>query len=326
VPAFSAFTPFGALRFSSRPSHGEQIYREMVKSLGSGANYSDDFDGLVAARLYMWAMALGRCKYEIERLGHQWDPRRSLEGLPVLERELGIVPERGSTIAQRRAEVVVASRIARGGSRSNVEAVLAELFGADFIAYVTTAPADAVVWPAAPADVGVYDRPGSPRGVFETLDSVIVNSNPVAVRCQLVAGEIGTMRSGRRFVIDSGNYSRTEAVEIQSVSIAGDVATVTATFTNPHSRGVTVATGRQPNQATSLRHNLFVMSPAAAADAKKRRRLHKAAHRLVRGISTWSAADDSGPFQVSVGRLGITTIGAVPGDGIFGSGFDDTFE
>jgi hypothetical protein len=312
MPVFSAFTPFGALRFSSRPSHGEQFYREMVKSLGSGANYSDDFDSLVAARLYAWAMALGRCKYEIERLGHQWDPRRALEGLPVLERELGIVPDRGATIAQRRAEVVVASRIARGGNRSNVEAVLGELFGADFVAYVTTPPADAVVWPENPPDTGVYDRPGSPRAVLQALDSVIHNHAPVDVRCELVAGEIGSVRAGRRFVIDSGNYARVEAVEIDSVSSAGGNIVITATFTRPHTKGVLLATGRQPNQATSRRHNLFVMSATAAADAKKRRRLHKAAHRLVRSISTWSVTDGSGPFLAGVSLPGITTIGALP--------------
>lgn len=326
MPAFSAFTAFGHLAFSSRPPYGEQIYKEMVKSLGSGANYSDDFDSLVAARLYMWAMALSRCKHEIERLGHQWDPRRALEGLPSLEREFGLVPERTATIAERRAEVVVAARIARGASRVNVEAVLSELFGSDFIAYVTTATADAVTSPAVASETGVYDRPGTQRGAFETLDPVLVNGAPTTVRCQLVAGNAETLMVGRRFVIDSGSYSRTEAVEVEAVSTAGDIITITATFTRPHSRGVMLATGRHPNQATSKRQNIFWLSDTAAANAKKRRRTHRAAHRLLRGVSTWCVADDSGPFQVGVGRLGITTIGALPGDGIFGSAFDDTFE
>jgi hypothetical protein len=308
VPRFSAFN---STHFTSAPSYEQQIYEEMVKSLGSGKNYSDDWDSLVAARLYANAMAFGRVKYEIERQGREFLPTKALENLPKLEREYGLIPEPGASTSARRAEVVVAARVARGASRINVEAVLAELFGADFVSYVTTEIADVVVSPVTPIDAGVYSKPGTLRGAFAILWGVTTGA-PVTVACRLLAGSAASLRAGVRVVIDSGDFGRQEAVTVTAVTPNGSDFNVTATFTKPHNHGTVLATGRHASQATSKRSNLFVLSDSAAEDAKKRRRLHRAARRLLRGISTWSAADSSGPFDVGVGRLGITTIGAVP--------------
>jgi hypothetical protein len=309
VPRFSAFN---STHFTSKPPYEEQIYREMIKSLGSGSNYSTDWDSLVSARLYANAMAFGRCKYAIERLGQQFRPTRALENLPLLEREYGVIPELGASIEQRRAEVVVAARIARGASRPNVEAVLTELFGADFISYVTVASADVVTSPANPLNSGVYVKPGSLRGAFEILAPVSRTAAPLTVPVRLLAGSASTLRAGARIVIDSGNYARQEAVTVDAVVPSGSYFNMTATFEKPHNLGTVLATGRHASQATSKRCNLFVLSDTAAADAKKRRRLHRAARRLLRGISTWSASDDSGPFTFGSSRFGITTWGATP--------------
>lgn len=308
MPRASAFN---STHFSSRPSYQEQIYGEMVKSLGSGRNYSDDFNSLVGARLYAFAMAFGRCKYAIERLGHQFLPSRALENLPLLEREYGIAPDPGATIAERRARVVVEARIARGASRTNVEFVLEALFGDDFLRYVTTDIASTVVSPVDPTTTGVYSRAGTPRGVFRTLGHVTRTNEPTTVSCELVAGNAGTLQVGRRFVVDTADPGRVEATTIEQVAGSGPF-TVTATFRHPHTAGVFLGTGRHANQFTSKRENIFVMSPAAALDAIKRRRLHRTARRLLRGISTWCITDGSGPFKVNEGKLGITTIGAVP--------------
>ncbi len=302
---------FNSSHFTSKPSYEEQIYGEMVKSLGSGKNYSDDWDSLVAARLYANAMAFGRCKYAIERMGQQFRPSRALENLPILEREYGVIPEQGAGINERRAEVVVAARIARGASRTNVEAVLTKLFGGDFVSYVTVPSASAVVSPATPTDSGVYDKPGSLRGAFEIIEPISRTGVAITVGCRLLAGSSQTLRIGARFVIDSGNYGRQEAVTIAAIVQLGAVFTLTATFAKPHNVGTVFATGRHASQVTSKRSNLFVLSDTAATDAKKRRRLHRAARRLLRGISTWSASDDSGPFTVGGGILGVTTIGSV---------------
>lgn len=308
-PRFSAFN---STHFTSKPSYEERIYAEMVKSLGSGKNYSIEFDSLVAARLYANAMAFGRCKYAIERLGQQFRPSRALENLPLLEREYGLVPEPKASIAQRRAEVVVAARVARGARRSNVEAILRDMFGDDFLEYVTTPIADAIVSPADPTETGVYERPGSPRAAFALLVPVARIGTPITVGLRRLAGTSAALRVGARVTVDSGDYGRTEAVEVTAVATAGEQINLTATFTKPHNRGVVLATGRHASQYTSKRHNLFVLSAAAARDAHARRRLHRVARRLLRAISGWSVVDTSGPFRIGQGQLGITTVGALP--------------
>lgn len=308
MPRASAFN---STHFTSKPSYEEQIYGEMVKALGAGKNYSVDFDSLVAARLYANAMAFGRCKYAIERLGTQFLPSKALENLPLLEREYGLTPEVGASVAQRRSELVVAARIARGASRTNVEAILSELFGSDFVAYVTNSIADSVVFPVNAPNTGVYVKPGSPRAAFELLTNVARTAIPVTVPARLLAGNAQSLRAGVRFIIDSGDFGRAEAVTVEAVSVVDGVYSITATFAKAHKVGAVIGTGRHARQATSKRENLFVLSATAASDAKKRRRLHRAARRLLRAISTWSIADQSGPFKVGEGRLGITTIGAV---------------
>lgn len=309
MPRFSAFN---STHFTSKPSYEEQIYGEMVKNLGGGKNYTTDFDSLVAARLYANAMAFGRCKYAIERLGQQFRPTRALENLPSLEREYGLVPERSASIAQRRAELVVAARIARGAGRTNVEAIMRELFGAEFVAYVTTRVEDAAVSPADPTESGVYDRPGTQRAVFRLSKAIVRTNVSLTVPVQLLAGSRLALRAGSRIAIDSGDYGRDEAVTIESAAIGSEGAgTITATFTKPHNRAVVFATGRHASQYTSKRHNLFVMTTATASNAQRRRRLHRTARRLLRAISGWSLVDQSGPFRIGQGRMGITTVGAL---------------
>ncbi len=311
MPRFSAFNPFGQLRFSSRPSHSAKIYAEMVKLLGSGENYTDDFDSLAMARVYANAMAFGRLKYALERAASQFRPTRVLELLPDLEREYGLIPEATATIPQRRAELVVAAWVARGARRTNVEAILAQLFGADAVEYVTVAIADAVMSTGAPESRGVYVRPGTPRMAFRLTAAIARVGVAVTVQARLVAGDGPAPAVGSRIMIDPSDHGRVEAVTVEAATLVGDLLTLTVTFAKAHVAGTVLATGRHPNIVTNKRHNLFVMGATATRDNRTRRRLHRTAYRLLRGVSTWSITDGSGPFKVGVGRLGITTIGTV---------------
>jgi hypothetical protein len=306
---FSAFASFGALRFSSRKPHGQLIYEQMVADLGDGENYSLDFDSLAAARLYANAMTFARAKYALERAGSQFRPSRALELLPALEDEYGIVPSPDATISERRSELAVAMRIARGASRVNIEEILTELLGDDFVSYETIDASDAVVNTADPSDVGVYVKPGTERSVYRTTQSVLTTGSPVTIGYEFVTGANETLQAGDIIIIDPGNYGRVEAVTISSVD--DEDSTLTATFANPHNSGVVMATGRHPHLVSSKLHNLFVLSEEAMASARTRTKANRAIRRLLRGVCTWSLTDGSGPFKVGVGKLGVTTIGDV---------------
>lgn len=309
MPRFSAFQ---STHFTSEPSHQEKIYDEMVRLLGSGQNYTDDFDSLAMARIYAFAMAFGRVKYELERAGSQFSPDKALDLLPALEREYGLVPEQGATVSERRRDLAVAMRVARGARRTNVESVLAELFGSAFIKYITIPVANAVLSTSTPAARGVYDLPGTPRTIWRLTHAISLTFTPVAIELEIVAGDRVAPEPGRRVVIDSGDHGRVEAVTVATAAFVGPtLMSLTATFTKAHTAGTLLATGRHPNLASTKRRNLFLMSADAVRENKKRRKLHRNAHRLLRGVSVWAATDGSGPFKVGVGRLGITTIGTV---------------
>lgn len=311
MPKFSAFNPYGALRFSSRPSHGEKIFREMVRAVGGEQNYSTDFDGMAMARLYAFAMAFGRCKYALERTGSQFRPDRVLELLPALEKEYGIAPERNATLAQRRADLAAAAQIARGARYTNVVEVLTALLGDDFVSYLPTDVADAVVTTTMPQSRGVYDKPGTLRSVFRLTSHVSRINAAITVQAEFVTGAKAAPAPGARFVLDTGDPGRVEAVTVTAATLTGTTLTLTATFTKPHSSGTVLATGRHPNLVGSKRHNLFVLTADGAPNNRARRRLHRAARRLLRETSTWAITDGTGPFKVGQGKLGLTTIGAV---------------
>lgn len=321
--AFSAFNAFGHLRFSSRPPHGEKIYRDTVRALGNGKNYSDDFDSLSMARIYANAMAYARAKYAAERAGSQFIPSRALELLPALEAEYGIIPEDGETITERRTTLAAFMRVARGARRDNVEAVMSELMGADFLAYVTVDKAVAVNSHADPSTVGVYKAPGTSKALFKISSAVSMVGTPVSVFYDPIVIPEGqlipetppyVLLVGERVIIDPGHHDRIEAVTVTAVTIAP--RKFTATFTKPHDSGVVVASGRHPHLMSTKRHNLFVLSAAAMTSDKKRRKAHRIIRRLLRAISTWSIAEaltatTAGPFKVNQGKLGRTPIGAI---------------
>jgi hypothetical protein len=315
MPRFSRFTPFGHLRFSSKPSHGELIYGDMVRSLGDGKNYTKDPESLAMARVYANAMLFARAFYTVERAGSQFRPLRAVELLPTLEREYGIVPEADQTIPERQRILAATARIPRGARRDNVVAVMTELLGADFIAYLTVDKSAAVVSHAAPADVGVYVKPGTPRSVFRTSSAVSILGTPKAVLYAPVVGASPRLTVGDRIVIDAGHLDRIEAVTV----LAATTQFVVATFTKPHDPGVLVATGRHPHLMSTKRHDVFVLSSAAVRSGRIRGRVEKILRRLLRGVSTWSLTEETspgaiGPFTIGESTIGITALeaGTVP--------------
>src|ERR1041384_5986352 len=166
MPRFSAFQ---STHFTSEPSHQEKIYDEMVRLLGSGQNYTDDFDSFAMARVYAFAMAFGRVKYELERAGSQFRPDLALGLLPALGGERGLVPEQGASISERRRDLAVAMRVARGAKKTNVDSVLVELLAADFVKYITVPVGSAVLSASDPRTTGVYDPPGTPRTIWRQI-------------------------------------------------------------------------------------------------------------------------------------------------------------
>lgn len=315
MTTFSAFTRFSnGARFSKKPPHGKRIFDDLVRNLGGDRNYTLELDSLAGARVFSSAMLFARALYSAQRAGSQFRPLKAVELLPTLEREYGIVPERDETIHERQRTLSAYAKIPRGARYDNVVAVMQELLGDDFVGYITTEAADAVVSHADPTDVGVYSKPGTLRSVFVTQAPVSFLGVPVTITYVYSSGSRTRLLAGDRVIVDAGDNGRVEAVTVTNSS----VSTFTATFTQPHSAGILVATGRHPHLLTSKRHNLFVLSAAAVRSGRLRNKANRAIRRLLRAVSTWSLSEVgatpgfTGPFTVGGGQIGITTIGLVP--------------
>jgi hypothetical protein len=307
MPRLSAFTPFGQLRFSSRTPPAELMFRSMRDSSGGEQNISASFDSLVQAEIYADAIAFARAKLWAERAGSQFRPRKAIELLPKLEKEYGLVPKATARVKERQTEVTAAAKVARGARRENVETVLRELMGDDFLAYLTVSKAEAVVSTATPETVGVWVAPGTPMGVYRATGAVSLLGSPVVVPYVRVAGDTAPLLAGSRVIIDSGDYGRVESVAIEAVT----PTQVTATFTKPHNPGVLFSTGRTPHVSSTKRHNIIVLTVTAMNDPEKRRRIERVLRKLLRGVSTWALAETSGtgtagPFIIGTSRIGRT--------------------
>lgn len=314
MPKFSAFTPFGHLRFSASPAPGEVIYDDMVRNSGGETNISTEFDDSpVNADLYCESMQLARAKQTVMMAGEQYIPLRAVPMLPKLEKENGVVPGPKDSIRKRQKVVSAEAKIARGAHRENVETVLRGLLGDDFVAILPTDKNALVESSNSPETVGNWKPPGSRKQVYKLLSSVALLGVPTTRNIKYIAGDPGGFEVGSYVLVDVGDYNRTERVLVT----AATSTSFTATYTKPHNNGTLVANGRLPNLASTKRHSAVVLSESAAADPEKRRIANRALRKLLRGVSTWSiVADGTGPFLTGGGSgeglLAFTATQALP--------------
>lgn len=137
---FSAFAPFGLLRFSGADSQAKLIYNELVAGVTDPRRGYSPLDLSVGthqeAKYYAWSIVLGKAALTVERAYAQGDPMRAVEGLPDLEEQFEIVPDPAATIPQRQANLTAARQATGGASFHNVVAAMRALLGSNFVAYV----------------------------------------------------------------------------------------------------------------------------------------------------------------------------------------------
>lgn len=332
------------LAFSSKPSHAEAFYRAMVSSIGNQPGSSEALGTISTApgtRMDGWcyanAMAFARARYQLERAGNQVLPTLLTELLATREREYGVIPSPMDTDDTRRAAVAAAYLLPRGAAVNEVRALLEALLGDDFIKYRPTPKAEAVIHPAALGDQPQnLQTPSVARRVITLTEAVTTGLGaPQYVRYQRLVrrpetevpahADFHELRVGDVLVIDPGDLSLAERATVTGLSYEFDdfetgpfYPTVELDLSNPHATGTVGTTAPWPYWRSTKRHNLVVLSPTAALDAEKRRKTNTILGKVLRGVSTWNLAGESsagsfttGPFTVSGGMLGVTTIGLI---------------
>lgn len=317
MPLLSRYTPLGMLALSSEPSHAETIFDAMVRSQGDA--YASG--GPHEAKLYAQAMGLARGLYELERAGNQQFPASASDFFEILEREHGIAPRDGATMAERTAELEARRLLPGGASQANVEQALAALLGDDFVAYRPTPVDEMVLYPA---EIGLSPMNlAPPEVVRKRLAIATPISTGLGAPQQVAYLETQTETEDEQLLAQVGDVlvvgpgtATEERVTVEAVSDTVDGHLFTATFELPHPPGTVAITAPYPMWSSTKRHSLVVVSEAAALDAEKRRRVHDLMRRIARAVSTWDIAGEStpgqtGPFRVGEGLLGVTTIGAI---------------
>jgi hypothetical protein len=299
MPLFSAFTPFGHLAFSGKPSHGESIYNTLKDNFGNVFDTSET--GLQQARLYAQAMVLASAQYQADRAKNNKNPATATELLGVLEHDYQVIPGSRATLPQRRAYLSAVQKITRGNRREAIEDALRTLLGPDFIAYETTLPADIVSTPSNPATGGgVFAGRGTQKKVFQIDATIATIGVPVFVPITMLAGD--PPLTGETYTVDPDPRRNIEQVTIGIVQ--PDPLFVEITFTKAHDSG-TLGTRPHPYWISNQRYDRVVVSVAAATDPETRRKINELMGRALRGVSQWGIIVGTGFFTSDDPVLGL---------------------
>jgi hypothetical protein len=310
VPQFSAFTPYGMLEFSSRPSHGEVIYKDMLRNAGVDENV--DPSGNLASELYADAMLSARVLYTLERAGNQADPRTAQEKLAQLEFEHGVTPPPNATLGERRRELARIRRLNNDGRFGTISQALVELLGDNLVKY-RTVRIDELPPTAGDTPPGaLLVESNTPVRIIRTLTQVSVTGTATPVKTQYVTGSLTQLVTGQKVLISPSDNSRAEVVEVASVTSDG----FTAVFSKPHDAGVLVTTGQHPIVQSYKRIHQIIVTDPNHIDTDTRLRVAETMRRAVKGTAIWqlmgeSTAAQAGPFRTDEGLTNTTPIGIV---------------
>jgi hypothetical protein len=333
----SAFRPLGLLRLSSQVPIAKRIYDAQVEALGGQFDLSDGTHA--EATIFARSLGLARTYAIMHRAARQRLPKYVLELLPAMEDEYGLVPGPRDSIAQRQAAFAAAKLLPGGASRVNVENALRTLLGDAFVAYRTTKSSEIVNYPTNCGDSPMnLQLPSVPRRLIRIKSSVSTGAQVVSYDALddttsiiVVPTQDGgrkvhsqTLLVGDVLVVQPETLGQAERVTVTAVGVdtagssPGQFAhrTFTATFAKSHDVDCVATTQPFPWWTSTQRQSLIVLTTEAATDPETRRKVNELMHRIARDVSTWAITDGSptvtnGPFKVGVGKLGVTSIGAV---------------
>jgi len=312
MPLPSAFSPYGAIAFSSRETRVRKIY----DSLMEGASEAYATDGAFAAEMYAIAREVAAAQATLDRVGNHRNPLKASELLPDLERDYGIVPAPNATLAARRQALADKQYLAFGARRQAVVDGVTNIVGeSGFVAYRVLDTTEASPYPTDPAALpghNVFRPAGSTVKLFTMVHGVSLLGTQNML-LHYVAGDQSDIRVGELLVFEIGRLGLEETLEVEAATIVGSYTSVQVTFAKAHGAGFYVRSGTWPRWISDKRWNMVVLSDDAFADATLVAKVHEFLRGALRGVSTWTVMPETtaghvGPFEIGVGLLGVTPI------------------
>lgn len=309
MPRFSAFTPFGMLKFSGKPSLGERVYRSMTAAKSKAFDLQQG--SYMEAKIYAQSMGIARARLALERAENQQDPLKCIEMLPHLEKDWGVVLGANDTILQRQAAVAAKMLLVRGARREAIEEGLRTILGSDFVMLRETPQAEATSLASAsqtftrPEIQAKTIRLTSPVGKIRTLF--------IPYTCEVfyegVNGDV-LVQAGDRLTVQPENSGLKEVVTVSSANSKSFIAV----FSKTHDVGAYATTINYVDWASTRRTMYIIVKSAAAVDAPTVRRINEFMSRADRTVSTWHIvrATTDGATTLGPMTLGASPLGAVP--------------
>lgn len=286
---FNAFEPFGLWEFGGEPI-AQRIYEGFKKNMGAafhGQPGDDNDTDLFCTSIQFAIVQQIQTQSALEVL-----PSRMYQTLRTNERDLGIIPRKGQSLADRRATVAAGLLIPRGGTRINLNQILTAALGNEYVGIFVQPWADATMVPA-DEETGIqYRRSSEPFSIVRIVDPVSIGGEET-VEYEIVSGV--RLRAGDMLLVEGEDRPRAEVVEVLATTSSGGVRTLTADFTSPHDPATMATTGPYPMIQTSKRHIYVMLTDAAIDDPELVRIAHRVMARTVRGVTTWSVCVENTP-------------------------------
>jgi hypothetical protein len=284
---FNAFSPFGMLAFSSKPTQAEVIYRQLKNAYGSG------FVGPVAeARIYADAMALGVAQCELDRAAGQFRADRMTEGLAGAEAEYRIVPAPDANLKTRRAALAAAELLRNGARYDAMVDGLTGILGSAFVKYYVNnaqvAPQTPI--PVNPLTAGTYKPVGSPITVVKIQARILPSALPQTCIYSFIAGDNMPLKAGETLEVDPGINGICEPITL----LTADASKFSAIFSNPHDNGIIATSAPFPNQSCWQRHVLVIVTAETLTNVTLMQKLSAFMSKWTRIVTTWDVIADNG--------------------------------
>lgn len=305
MPQYSAFTRYGHLRYSAKPSTPELIYKAIIRNWGG--QFSTAIGSRSEAWVYATAFAVARAAASGEHCGNQFDPLTTVDMLPVQEAKYGINPGTKDSIRDRQRALAAKRLLPAGAAYLPVSNALAALLGADFLDYRITADSEVVVFPSDPATgpANWIHTKAAPK-IVRLTSAVSITGTPRSVSyAPIDVRLVSTIQTGDVVVVSANNDGLAEKVTVTGYS----ANSFTATFTKAHDPGDICTTGFFPYWLSTKKHSLIVVTPTCAIDREKRRKIHALMQQVATGVSTWDIAPSAD---------GVHTDRFLPGDAVLG--------
>lgn len=286
------------------------FYAAILNSLGG--QFSTEVGSRAEAWVYATAKMLARARDKKEQAANQYDPTKVDDMLPVREDTYGLVPGRLATLAQRRAALAAKYLLPQGAKLTAANAALTAALGSDFLYYRTTKRSEIATFPASPGNSGIFQRALTPPKVIQ-MGSISVLNQAIHISYAPLVPHAGfELVPGEELLASVNNIGLCEKVTVLSAT----GSTFEAVFTKSHDTDDIGTTGHFPFWKSSQCHVTIIVTPAAAHDPEKKRKVHDIMAEMSRGWVTWDICPSTNGTSTDAARVGNATTGRIGYAGI----------